>query len=163
MTATWWSWAGGWSWGPRLLIPGLVPAIAALAPWLEQHRTRLRAGVALLVLGAVVSAPAMLVSTRAQQLDVAPPANGPGVLRQYALVPSTARHTASELRARPDGDHRPRLSLWQVNVLGELGPAGWAIVLPGTIGLGAGAAIAGRRAGRLIAAQTGEPYTEVSE
>ena len=163
LTALWWSWAGGWSWGPRLLIPGVVPALAALAPWIEQRRVRLHAASALLALGLLVSLPAMLVSTRAQQLDVPPPENGPRVLRQYELLGTTARFTASNLSARPEGDHRRYLSLWQVNVIGELGKAGSVIAIPGSLVLIGGAIVAGRKLREQLADQNGIQYTDVSE
>ena len=35
--ALWFAWHGGWSWGPRLLLPGLVPAIAAIGPWISMR------------------------------------------------------------------------------------------------------------------------------
>ena len=32
LSATWHSWQGGWSWGPRLLLPGLIPTMLLLSP-----------------------------------------------------------------------------------------------------------------------------------
>jgi hypothetical protein len=44
--AKWWSWYGGWTWGPRFLLFASVPASLAVAVKLRQvHRARL-AGVA---------------------------------------------------------------------------------------------------------------------
>ena len=66
--AMWFAWHGGWCWGPRLLIPGLVPAIAAVGPWLVRP-ARWRVAALLFALGVAVSLPAVLVPTQAQQLE----------------------------------------------------------------------------------------------
>lgn len=135
MSAAWWSWAGGWSWGPRLLIPGITPALAAIAPWAQDRRPRLLATGALLALGLAVSAPALLVSTRAQQLEASPTTVGPSVARQYELLPTVARHTVSNIDERAEGDHRRFLSLWQVGTAAELGAKGAALAAAGSMGL----------------------------
>lgn len=38
MVARWWTWHGGWSWGPRLLLPVLPLAAFPLAHWLSDWR-----------------------------------------------------------------------------------------------------------------------------
>jgi hypothetical protein len=131
----WHDWRGGWSWGPRLLLTGIVPALPALAPWVNGVRARLLAVVALFALGFVVSLPAMIVPTQAQQLDErAVPRDAPAVLRQYGLIEPTARYSADNLydKAPPgSGSHRKYLSLWQVNLsraLGRPGLAGAAVL-----------------------------------
>lgn len=160
ITALWHSWAGGWSWGPRLLIPGVAPAIAAVAPWAtDRGIDRIRATVLLFLIGAAVSGAAMLVSTRAQQLDQLPPAHGPGVVRQYELLDRTTRFTIDHVAQRDEGDHRRFLSLWQVNVIGVLGNVGLLLVVPATVALLGGVVVSGRALSRELRAQpqAGEP------
>jgi hypothetical protein len=55
--SVWMSWAGGWSWGPRLLLPAL-PGLMALCGLLERRRRRLL--VALTIAGFIVNAPTMI-------------------------------------------------------------------------------------------------------
>jgi hypothetical protein len=133
LTATWHSWMGGWSWGPRLLIPGLVPAFAAIGPWLN-GRTRWAAAVALLAVGFVASAATLVVSTQAQQLDTPRPQIGPGIVRQAELVVPTVRHSASKLyQPDPDGRNYLRyLSLWQVGSARVFKRPGLALAVAGT-------------------------------
>ncbi len=123
LTATWWSWAGGWSWGPRLLIPGLAPAFAAIAPWIDARAGRARSAIVLFVIGAIVSAPAMLVSVRAQQTDRG--AYAPSIIRQYELVGPTTSYVSDHLYERGNGDHRRYLALWQIGAAGVLGHKGF--------------------------------------
>jgi hypothetical protein len=114
LSAAWHSWQGGWSWGPRLLLPGVIPAMLLLS---SLTRKECRVGIGLLAAGFVVSASTILVSTRAQQLDQPLPPVGPSVLRQYQLVPSATRYTAHLFQnAHTPGDSRRYLSLWQVNL-----------------------------------------------
>jgi hypothetical protein len=124
----WHDWRGGWSWGPRLLLTGVVPAIPALAPWITGTRTRLFLAVGLFALGFVVSLPAVIVPTQAQQLDDrAVPRTAPAVARQYELIEPTARYTSHHLydKAPPgSGSHRKYLWLWQVNMSRALGRKG---------------------------------------
>lgn len=152
LAASWSSWAGGWSWGPRLLIPGIAPMIAAIAPWLEHGARRRNIAIGLFVAGFVFSAPAMLVSTRAQQLDAHPaPATGPTITRQYALVGPTLTYTRAHIYARGNGDSRKYLSLWQVGAAGELGRTGLLASLGLTFVLLLGAVSAGKTLRRRIA------------
>jgi SAM-dependent methyltransferase len=143
-TATWFAWHGGWCWGPRLLIPGLLPTIAAIGPWLS---TLARHRVAVLLLGAgfVVSFPALIVSTQAQQLEVkAPPPQthfldtqplfSPSIPRQFELIIPTARfsveHPFEGLREGRNDLHY--LSLWQVAATRVIGAAGLPLSAAGT-------------------------------
>ena len=138
--AMWFAWHGGWCWGPRLLIPGLLPAIAAIGPWLDRP-SRQRAATLLLVAGFAVSLPALFVSTQMQQLEAPPvsqeelwrghymatqPLRSPWPLRQAALVIPTARYSVAHAYERQsDGRNYLRyLSLWQfgaIRVLGRIG------------------------------------------
>jgi SAM-dependent methyltransferase len=144
VTATWFAWHGGWSWGPRLLIPGLIPALAAIGPWLSEPR-RLRTAAFLLGLGFVVSLPALIVSPGAQTLEVRPPPpethfldtqplSSPSVLRQLELIPKKAAYSvAHPYEDRPDGmNHLRTLSLWQLGTMRVLGTPGLFVSVAGT-------------------------------
>ena len=103
LSATWHSWQGGWSWGPRLLLPGVIPSMVLLSPLTKKER---RVGIGLLAAGFVVSASTILVPTRAQQLDHPLPSVGPGILRQYRLIPAATRYSVDHLRNATPGDSR---------------------------------------------------------
>ena len=144
MIATWFAWHGGWSWGPRLLLPGVIPAIAAIGPWLSSA-TRLRAAALLFAAGFLVSFPAMIVSTQAQQFEVPSPPRwthyldtqplaSPSVLRQWELIPTNVRYSLDHLyEDQGDGKNNLRsLSLWQFGVIRVLGWPGIAVSAAGT-------------------------------
>jgi hypothetical protein len=155
MTATWSSWQGGWSWGPRLLLPGLLPALASVAVWIDARRANALMAVATLALGFAVSASTLIVATQAQTLDIsratrprphagrrsaralraAPkPAIGPDILRQVELITSTVSYTRDHALTagewdRVAGEHRRFVNTWQVGAARELGQAGLAAAL----------------------------------
>lgn len=135
LAACWYTWQGGWSWGPRLLLVGMIPAVASAGPWCDGSRRRRNAVAALFVLGAIVSAPAMIVRTTAQQLDDPLPSVGPSVVRQYQLIVPTAAYTIRHLFEFKRGMNREYLSLWQVNVARVMGPRGVWLALFLSIGL----------------------------
>ena len=141
LSAAWHSWQGGWSWGPRLLLPGVVPTMLLLS---ALTRKECRVGIGLLAAGFVVSASTILVSTRAQQLDHPLPPVGPSVLRQYQLVPSVTRYTAHHLQKATPVDSRRYLSLWQVN-LNQYGAKGLAAGIVGSLLLLAALVVVVRR------------------
>ncbi len=127
LAATWHSWQGGWSWGPRLLLVGLVPLMPVLAPWLDRRVVMRPAALALAALGLVVSASTVLVPTQAQQLDQ-PRRSDPTIVRQWELLPKVATttstafaHPVPEADVPGSGAHRRFLWLWQVGVLRALG------------------------------------------
>jgi hypothetical protein len=147
----WFAWHGGWCWGPRLIIPGLVPAIAALGPWLVGSHRR-RAAALLFVLGFAISLPAVIVSTQAQQLDVprvpaavlraghflpTQPLASPSPWRQFELVGPTARYSLEHrYKGRDDGRNYLRyLSLWQLGITRKLQHTGLLASLIGTAAL----------------------------
>lgn len=142
----WHDWRGGWSWGPRLLLTGVVPAIPALAPWISNVRARAYVAAGLFALGFAVSLPAMIVPTQAQQLDErAVPRSAPAVARQYRLIEPTARYTADHLyeKAPPgSGSHRKFLWFWQVTMSRSLGRKGVLAAAVLTVLLAAFAALA---------------------
>jgi hypothetical protein len=148
----WHDWRGGWSWGPRLLLTGVVPALPALAPWINGARARLFAAVGLFALGFVVSLPAMIVPTQAQQLDDrVVPRTAPAVARQYALIEPTARYSAEHPydEAPPgSGSHRKYLWSWQVNLSRSLGRKGLLAAAALTVLLASLAALVGWRTAR---------------
>jgi hypothetical protein len=149
ISATWFSWMGGWAWGPRLLIPGLVPAFAAVGPWLSSRR-RQRVTAMLLAVGFLVSVPALVVSTQAQQLDTPQPAIGPGIVRQAELLGPVTGHTVEHLYdADSDGRNYLRyLSVWQVGAARVFGRPGLLLSLAGTLALVAAVVWSGRQAVR---------------
>ena len=131
LTAASWSiWWGGWTWGPRLLIPAVVPALPVLAPWISGRRGRRRLVVALAVVGGLVSLSAVIVPTSAQ-LGETSETDGPHVVRQAELLPATLGNVADE--APPE---RPVLPadrwdpyLWQVEIGRDLGAPGVAVAV----------------------------------
>lgn len=172
VTATWFAWHGGWSWGPRLLLPGLIPAFAAVAPWLVTP-TRTRAAALLFALGLAVSLPALVVSTQAQQLEATapdpathfldtPPVWSPSWVRQVELVGPTATYSLHNLYGgQDDGRNYLRyLSLWQFGASRVLGPVGFAVAAVATAVLLTVAAAGARMtmvAARQIAASESQP------
>lgn len=127
LTATWHSVEGGYSWGPRLLIPGLAPALVALAPWATGVARRRTALTALFAVGLLVSASTLVVPTTRQQLENRGDNRGhPRILRQVALVPEVLRYTTGQLDdpGADDDDHRFFVNTWQVNVGRVLGLRG---------------------------------------
>jgi hypothetical protein len=137
LAATWHSWMGGWSWGPRLVIPGVVVLLVALGPWIGADSGRMRLAAALFALGFVLSLPAVLAPPGAQLLQRDPTADGPQIVRQVReLAPLTRNslHAAGDPDARDD-DYRRHLALWQAGIVRELGTVGIALGIAGTIGL----------------------------
>jgi len=133
VAALWHNPNGGWCWGPRLLLPGLIPAVAAVGSWLDKPLNR-QLAIGLLVLGFIVSAPAVVVSTQVQQMDVPPPAGGiwppdlglPRIDRQAELVPATVAYTLTHLFDRKDDgrNYLRYLTFWQLGLARVLGPRG---------------------------------------
>lgn len=135
LAATWWSWQGGWSWGPRLLIPGVAVVLAALGPWIGTSRSRLRLAAALFALGFALSFSAVLAPAGAQLLGRAPGTDGPQLVRQYRVLAQLTRRSidaAGDPSAR-DGDYRRYLGLWQANLVRQVGTGGTLPALLGTL------------------------------
>ena len=138
VAAVWHNPNGGWCWGPRLLLPGVIPAVAALGPWLDGPLRR-QLAIGLLTLGFLVSAPAVAVSTQVQQMDVPPPVGGiwppdlglPRIDRQAELVPATAAYTLTHLFDRKDDgrNYLRYLTFWQLALARVFGPRGLLIAL----------------------------------
>jgi SAM-dependent methyltransferase/uncharacterized protein YqgC (DUF456 family) len=144
VTATWFSWHGGWSWGPRLLLPGVIPALAALGPWSSTPMRR-RTTALLLAIGFAVSFPALIVAPEAQLLEVTTPPpethfldtqplSSPSVTRQAELIPAAIRYSVEHpYEDRRDGLNRLRtLSLWQLGAMRALGRPGLVASMAGT-------------------------------
>lgn len=138
IAASWKSWEGGWAWGPRLMLVGVIPTLPILAPWMESSRVRTLVVTGLFAIGFAVSAAALIVPIQAQQLDRPLPDAGPGIARQYELIPRTARYTRAHLY-EPDqgrlGEHRRYLSLWQVGAARELGRKGLLLAVAASLAL----------------------------
>jgi hypothetical protein len=135
LAATWWSWQGGWSWGPRLLIPGVAVVLVALGPWIGTSRSRLRLAAALFGLGFVLSFAAVLAPAGTQLRQRAPGTDGPQLVRQYRVLPQLTRRSidAADDPSARDGDYRRYLALWQANLVRQVGAAGALPALLGTL------------------------------
>jgi SAM-dependent methyltransferase len=170
LTATWFAWHGGWSWGPRLLLPAILLAVAVIGPWMTTVR-RTRVVALLFAAGFVISLPALVVSTQTQQLEtpaVPPethfldtqPLASPSIIRQLELVAPVGEYSV-EHRYTGDDDglnYLRYLSLWQFGAMRELGRGGLAIGLVGTAAPVMAVALAGRRLlSATRAAGTGSP------
>jgi hypothetical protein len=132
LAATWWSWQGGWSWGPRLILPAVVLALALVAPWIDTRTARLRAAAALFALGFALSFSAVLAPAGMQQLE-RPHDDGPQLVRQYTELPQVARRSLRAARGETarDDDYRRYLAVWQAGITRQFGPWGW---LPAALG-----------------------------
>lgn len=131
ISATWWGWSGNWAWGPRLILPGVLPLLILLAS-LPRGEQRIAGG--LFVVGFLVSASTIIVPTQAQQLDHPAPQAGPSIIRQYQLAPEVISYTAEHPSAsRGAGSHRRYLYLWQTNFYREFGKKGLAGAGVGTL------------------------------
>jgi hypothetical protein len=134
LAATWHSWQGGWSWGPRLVIPGVVVALALVGPWVGARGGRLRLAALLFAVGFVLSLPAVLAPAGLQQLDRGA-SDGPQIVRQYERLPELTRRSvrAGRSTAARDDDYRRYLALWQAGIVREFGPWGLLPALLGTV------------------------------
>jgi SAM-dependent methyltransferase len=144
LTATWFAWHGGWSWGPRLLLPAVLLAVPMIGPWITTV-TRTRVVALLFAAGCIISLPALVVSTQTQQLETTPvppqthyletqPLASPAIERQFELiVPVTQYSIEHRYDGEDDGLNYLRfLSLWQFGAMRELGRAGLTVSLLGT-------------------------------
>jgi hypothetical protein len=123
LAATWHSWQGGWSWGPRLVIPGVAVLLVAVGPWIGEDARRMKLAAALFALGFVVSFSAGLAPPGMQLIDREPGTVGPQIVRQYRELPRLTKnsiHAAGDRAAR-DGDYRRYLSPWQANLVRQVG------------------------------------------
>ena len=136
LAATWWSWQGGWSWGPRLILPAVVLALALVAPWIGSSATRLKAAGALFALGFVLSFSAVLVPAGMQQLE-RPHDDGPQLVRQYTALPQVARRSVQAARSSDarHADYRRYLAVWQAGITRQFGPWGLLPAIAGTLAL----------------------------
>lgn len=137
LAATWWSWMGGWSWGPRLLIPGVAVVLVAVAPWIGASARRRRLAAALFGIGFVLSFSAVLAPAGTQLLDQQPGTDGPQLVRQYRELPQLTERSidAATDRAARGGDYRRYLAPWQANLVREIGTIGVVPALLGTAAL----------------------------
>jgi len=125
LAATWWDWGGGFTWGPRLLIPAIPPIVAAVVPWADERAYRARAVAWLFVVGFVVSAPSLMVGGGAQLAEDPPPEEGPRIAGQYRLVPEAVAYTIDHLYEGEDGRDPTRvLYLWQAGMAYRVGRPG---------------------------------------
>ena len=125
-------WTGDWAWGPRLLLPGVVPlfcAVGCFGRYVERVIVSITFG-----LGAVVSASTLVVSTQYQQLIGS---TSPAVWPQYQALPNVIRYTAQHFRqsgqAPGTGASRHFVLIWQIGIVRELGNKGVLLALVGTL------------------------------
>ena len=95
-SALWWSWWGGWSWGPRLLVPVLPFAFLGLGPLLQRSQLARIAAVPLAALGFVVALLGTLVDFNPYLAGV----QEPDVYFEPGFSPIRAH-----LRSLLDGEH----------------------------------------------------------
>ena len=148
LDATWHSWMGGWSWGPRFLMP-VVPLLAVpLAPWLSADRRRWGAVGVLAAVGFAVSLPAVVVPSTIQK-DYVPHRIGPSVVEQYRLADEVADSTRAWrcVDSIPSTTHLNdcTAALWQVHVMRSVGTVGDVTVLAISVALLGVTVIAGER------------------
>ena len=87
LAATWWSWQGGWSWGPRLVIPGVALLLVALGPWIGAGRAGACASPARCSRSASSSRSRPCWRRRAGSCSTRAGTDGPQIVRQYGVVP----------------------------------------------------------------------------
>ena len=148
LAATWWSWQGGWSWGPRLIIPAVVLALALVAPWIGTSAVRLRAAALLFAAGFALSFAAVLAPAGTQQLE-RPHSDGPQLVRQVTVLPQLTRRSVRAARdtASRGDDYRRYLALWPAGIVRQFGPWGLLPALLGTLLLLAATVLVGRPLG----------------
>jgi hypothetical protein len=136
LAATWHSWMGGFSWGPRLVIPGVAVLLVALGPWIGERAARMRLAGALFALGFALSLAAVIAPAGAQLLDARSGTDGPQIVRQVALLPRLAGESfgATSKSATRD-DYRHHLALWQSGIVRQAGGLGVLIAVIGSIAL----------------------------
>ena len=106
-TALWWAWWGGWSWGPRFLVPTLPFVILGMIPMLQQsHRARLSAW-ALAALSVVMTLPGVLVDFNPYLAELQarfpgerPGTEDPAVYFEFEFAP-----LLEHLRLLAEGEH----------------------------------------------------------
>ncbi len=124
----------GWSGGCRFLIPALPLVLCALPP--VRHRVTRAAALVCGAVGAVASGSMLFVAYDAQQ-KISPIAGNqpPSPLRQWALVPTVARHTWDLLvhgivAFHSSADYLP---MWQVEAVRVHGRVTLLFTLPVTV------------------------------
>ncbi|HVF78328.1 MAG TPA: hypothetical protein VNA28_08515 [Solirubrobacteraceae bacterium] len=137
LAATWWSWMGGWSWGPRLLIPGVALVLVSIGPWIGTNARRWKIVAGLFALGFVLAFSSLLAPAATQLIDRAPGTDGPQIVRHYRLVPGLAERSidAANNRSSRGDDYRRYLAPWQPGLVREFGKNGAAPALLGTLAL----------------------------
>lgn len=154
LSATWHSWTGGWSWGPRFLVPIVALCAVPLAPWLARDRVRWAIVLVVATAGFMVSLPALIVPSTAQK-DIPGDPTGPLFVQQYRLVPEVveaglSNRCASRFEGYPPADCLP--AAWQVHVGRSVGTPGKVAVGLVSAGLIVVAAAAAARCVRAVRA-----------
>jgi hypothetical protein len=97
--------------------------LVALAPWIGESVPRMRLAGALFALGFVISFSAVLAPPGMQLIDRTPGTVGPQIVRQYRELPRLADNSLDAIRDRSsrEDDYRRYLSLWQANLVRQVG------------------------------------------
>jgi hypothetical protein len=132
LTVTWHDATGGYCWGPRLLLPAVIPLIAAMAVWASADSRWLKIALALFAVGLLVNAPTIPVPPNAQD-QLAPGHASPSLTRQWRLVPSSVSYDVSHLGTKrvpdPTTGQKRLPAIWQIGLVNELQAKGAALAL----------------------------------
>jgi hypothetical protein len=107
LAGAWYSWYGGWSWGPRLLVPTIPLWLLPAAFWLtgsqggRRSLMRFRIAVFIVVLSAIAQVPGVLI--RDQQihhikLNMLTPEEQAGAPSDFLAAPALLRHKLTQPR-----------------------------------------------------------------
>lgn len=134
ITLAWYDPSGGFSWGPRLLLPAVVPLLAAVAVWISQPPAlRRQVVVVLLAIGLIVNVSTIPVTPNAQLQLVHTPQASPNPVRQWRLVPAGIRydfgHLGQKRQPLPGGTGKRLPMTWQFGLVNELGAKGAALAI----------------------------------
>ncbi len=128
---TWWAWDGGWSWGPRFLVPLIPLSLLPLVVLPDRAAWRIAFGV-LVLAGVLVNLPALLVDITPHYAQIAETAAG--VDRVNWQVRDALPVAAWE---RLLHGHTEPLALFRLRDAGL--PPAWYAGLPLLLGIGCGA------------------------
>lgn len=138
-SSLWHNPVGGAGWGPRLLLPAVIPVLAAIAPWASRNSARLATAAALLAVGFLVSASTIVVPVQTQSL-YPPTTDAPGYLpaqvyQQARLAHPIVRYSLNHLEKQPRAlaDHRLHIATWQLGATRAFGEKAVVGALPVTV------------------------------
>jgi hypothetical protein len=106
-TSLWWAWWGGWSWGPRFLVPTLPFLILGLIPLLQQSRRARLVGWSLAGLSVPMTLPGVLVDFNPYLADLQArfPGKRPGTEDSAVYFEFEYAPLLEHLRLLAEGEH----------------------------------------------------------